>query len=137
MKIAVIDGLGGGLGSQIISRFKEKNLDKVELIALGTNAQATSRMISQGADRGATGENAIQVMSSEVDLIIGPVGIIIPNSMMGEVSTTIAETIAGSEAEKFLLSNRQPHVNFIGMADYSLNEMIDELITEVNKYIST
>ena len=100
MKIAVIDGLGGGLGSQIVSSLKKELTNETELIALGTNARATSNMIENGADHGATGENAVKVTTSMVDIIVGPLGIIIPNSMYGEITPVIAEAIADSEAKK-------------------------------------
>lgn len=135
MKIAVIDGLGGGLGSQIIASLKRELPDTIELIALGTNAGATSKMISKGADRGATGENAIRVTTKDVDIIVGPLGIIIPNSMLGEVTTAIAEAIADSPAKKILIGNKQPHVELVGLEEQSINELIGELTARVREYI--
>jgi len=135
VKIAVIDGLGGGLGSQIIAGLKRELPDTIELIALGTNAGATSKMISKGADMGATGENAIRVTTKDVDIIVGPLGIIIPNSMLGEVTTAIAEAIADSPAKKILIGNKQPHVELVGLEEQSINEFIGELTARVREYI--
>ena len=135
MKITVIDGLGGGLGSQIIDELNSKLANHVELIALGTNARATSNMIESGADWGATGENPIKVNSAEVDIIVGPLGIIIPNSMHGEITPVMAEAIADSKASKFLIGIRQPHVQIMGMKDLSINEMIEEVTKKIKSLI--
>ncbi|MBW2589984.1 MAG: DUF3842 family protein, partial [Deltaproteobacteria bacterium] len=90
-KICVIDGQGGGIGSTIIKKLKELFQETVEIIALGTNAIATAQMLKARANRGASGENAIVQTVKTVDIIIGPVGIIIANAMMGEVTPKIAK----------------------------------------------
>ncbi|NLM96664.1 MAG: DUF3842 family protein [Halanaerobiaceae bacterium] len=131
MKIAVVDGLGGGLGSQIVEGLKQLLVDSVEIIALGTNSQATSNMLERGASRGATGENAICYTVRGVDIIIGPIGIIIPNSMSGEITTTMAEAIVNSPAERILLGIKQSHVRIVGMKDISLNQLFKELKEEL------
>lgn len=136
MKIAVIDGLGGGLGCQVIKNFNDQFNNSVELIALGTNSGATSRMIKGGADRGATGENAIRKTAQKVDIISGPLGIIIPDAMLGEVTVSIAEAIADSPAERFLLGIKQPHVKLVGIREEaSINDLIGELTEKVKAYI--
>lgn len=131
MKIAIIDGLGGGLGSQIVNRLKD-NLNKdVELIALGTNAVATTKMIESGADSGATGENALKLNVKKVDVIIGPMGLIIPNSMKGEITIAMAEAISSCNAKKVIIGMKQPHVDMVGLVDKSLNELIDDAIAKI------
>jgi uncharacterized protein YaaW (UPF0174 family) len=90
-KICVIDGQGGGIGSTIIKKLKELFQETIEIIALGTNAIATAQMLKARANRGASGENAIVQTVKTVDIIIGPVGIIIANAMMGEVTPKIAK----------------------------------------------
>lgn len=135
MKIAVIDGLGGGLGSQIVRKIQETLNNLVEIMALGTNSKATSNMINNGASRGATGENAICYTIKDIDMIIGPIGIIIPNSMHGEITPVMAEAIVGSSAKKILIGIRQSHVKVIGMKDVSINELIDELTEKVKECI--
>ncbi|HKL12753.1 MAG TPA: DUF3842 family protein, partial [Halanaerobiales bacterium] len=72
MKVAVIDGLGGGLGAQIVERLSHRFKEEINILALGTNAVATSKMLEKGADEGATGENAIKLNVNKVDLIVGP-----------------------------------------------------------------
>lgn len=135
MKIAVIDGLGGGLGCQIVDSIKKLVNDSVEIIALGTNSQATSNMLSNGASKGATGENAICYTVISVDIIVGPIGIIIPNSMSGEITSTMAEAIVSSSAERILLGIRQHHVKIVGIKDISLNQLLKELREELKVYL--
>lgn len=140
MKIAVIDGLGGGLGSQIIASLKKeieaKKLKEIDIIALGTNSGATRRMIDKGADQGASGENAVKVMAKKVDIIAGPLGIIIPNSMLGEITQSMAEAIVDSPARVFLLGNKQSHVEMIGLQEKSINELTEELVKRIKEYIN-
>ncbi len=100
-KICVIDGQGGGIGATLIKYLKESFEERVEVIALGTNAIATSQMLKAGANRGASGENAICRMAFQCDLIVGPIAITWPNAMMGEVTTRMAEAVTSSPAMKF------------------------------------
>ena len=115
----VIDGQGGGIGATIIKRLREKFGDATEIVALGTNAIATSQMLKAKANRGASGENAIVRTVRQVDLIIGPVGIVIANSMMGEVTPKMAEAVAASDAKKLLLPLIQENVEIVGTAGNS------------------
>ena len=131
MKLVVIDGLGGGLGAQIISSIEKVLNDSVEIIALGSNSAATTRMIKEGASKGATGENAIKFSVNKADIIIGPIGIIVPNSMSGEITPVMAEAVASVSAEKYLIGIKQPHFNLIGLRDDSINEMIDDLVEKL------
>ncbi|MBU4604514.1 MAG: DUF3842 family protein, partial [Proteobacteria bacterium] len=103
MRICVIDGQGGGIGSVIIRRLKEEYAETVEVLALGSNAIATAQMMKAGANRGATGENAILVTIRDADVIIGPIGIVLANSMMGEITPAVAAAVASCRARKFLL----------------------------------
>ena len=136
MQLAVIDGMGGGLGARITSGLSERLAGhEVEIIALGTNARATSTMLEAGADWGASRDNAIQVMCERVDIVVGPVGIMIPNSMMGEISPEVAEAVASTGAERFLLAIDQPHFELIGTGDESLNELLQELIDAIEEHI--
>ncbi len=128
-KIGVIDGQGGGIGSAIIRKIKELYGETVEVVALGTNAIATAKMLKAGANRGASGENAIVQTTKSVDVILGPVGIIIAHAMMGEVTPGIAEGVAGSPAPKFLLPLSQENVTIIGVARLPLPHLIEELIS--------
>ena len=128
IKICVIDGQGGGIGSTIIKKVKEVYEERVEVIALGTNAIATAQMLKARANRGASGENAIVQTVKSVDVIIGPIGIIIAHAMMGEVTPGIAEAVAASPAAKFLIPLSQENVKIIGIAEQPLPHLIEELI---------
>ena len=136
MKIAVIDGMGGGIGSQAIERLKSLNSNDIEIIALGTNSQATSNMLKSGADDGSTGENAIVWMSKKVDIIIGPLAIIAANSMMGEISPRIAEAIASSNARKLLLPVSKCNIDVIGLENLQFKVIFNELIETIKKILN-
>jgi hypothetical protein len=128
-KIGVIDGQGGGIGSAIIKKIKELYGETVEIVALGTNAIATAQMLKAGANRGASGENAIVQTTKGVDVILGPLGIIIAHAMMGEVTPGIASGVAGSPAAKFLLPLSQENVTVVGVARQPMPHLIEELIS--------
>ncbi|MDR1588231.1 MAG: DUF3842 family protein, partial [Treponema sp.] len=100
--VLVIDGMGGGIGVQIIEKLREIDDRGREIIALGTNAVATERMVKAGALRGASGENAIRVSARTGDFILGPIGIVIINSLMGEITAGIAEAILSAPGERIL-----------------------------------
>jgi hypothetical protein len=135
MKIAVIDGMGGGIGAQIVGRLKPILHGDDSLIALGTNAIATGGMIKAGAQVGATGENAIVVTAPTADIVIGPIGIIIPNSLMGEISPAIATAIASCHAVKILVPLAQPHVELIGMESRPLSAILDDIAARVQELL--
>jgi hypothetical protein len=103
MNIAVVDGMGGGIGSQIISLLRQDLPSDVKIYALGTNSAATSNMMKEKANKGATGENSIVFVVNKVDVIVGSLGIIIPNSMLGEITPGIAKAIASCNAKKILI----------------------------------
>lgn len=130
-KICVIDGQGGGIGSTIIKKLKELFQETVEIIALGTNAIATAQMLKARANRGASGENAIVQTVKTVDIIIGPVGIVITNAMMGEVTPKIAKAVANSQAKKILIPLTQENIEIVGISSVPLPHLIEDLI-EVN-----
>ena len=136
MKIAVIDGKGGGIGCQVIERLKSFNSNDFEIIALGTNSQATSNMLKAGADDGATGENAIAWMSKRVDIIIGPLAIISANSMMGEISPKMAEAIASSNARKLLLPVSRCNIDIIGLDNMQFKTIFNELTDFIKKILN-
>lgn len=131
MRIAVVDGMGGGIGAQIVQRLKAVVRPPHSILALGANASATSAMVKAGADIGATGENAIAFNAAKVGCISGPVGIVIPNSMMGEISPAIATAVASSETVKVLIPLQQAHVEFVGVESRPLSQMLDELAERV------
>jgi len=132
--ICVIDGQGGGMGCAAIRMLREKFGDDIGITALGTNSIATSQMLKAKANRGATGQNAIARTVKSVDVIIGPVGIIIAHAMMGEVTPGIAEAIALSPAKKLLIPLTQENVEIIGISHFPLPRLIELLIQENLKY---
>ena len=124
MIIAVIDGMGGGIGAQIVTQLRQELPLDVEIIALGTNAVATEKMMKARASRGASGENAIRVSIGQADFILAPIGVVIPNSLMGEVTPAIAEAIAGARGRKLLLPINQPHFEVVGIEWKPLTKQI-------------
>ncbi len=128
MRICVIDGQGGGIGSAIIKKLKEAFDESVEIIALGTNAIATAQMLKARANRGASGENAIVRMVSQADLVVAPIGIVMAHAMMGEVTPRIAEAVAACPAKKFFVPLTQENVDIVGMPTTPLPPLIETLI---------
>ena len=133
--IAVIDGQGGGIGSAMIKRLRETLAEEVEVIGLGTNAMATGMMLKAGANKGASGENAIVQTVKTVDIITGTMSIVLANSMMGELTPKMAEAIASSPALKFLLSLRIPEMEIVGAPKEPLPHLIDQLIKRIQEVV--
>ena len=134
--VVVIDGQGGGIGSAIIKRLREVFAEEVEVIGLGTNAMATGAMLKAGANKGASGENAIVQTVKTADIIVGATGIVLANSMMGELTPKMAEAIASSPALKFLLPLKMPETEIIGAPKEPLPHLIDMLIKRVKEIIN-
>jgi hypothetical protein len=129
-RICVIDGQGGGIGSTVIKKLKELYGEDIEIIALGTNAIATSQMLKAKANRGASGENAIVQTTGKVDIIIGTIGIMMAHSMMGEVTLKMVEAIASSPAKKILIPISQENVEIVGAPSVPLPHLIENLVQE-------
>ncbi len=129
-QICIIDGQGGGIGSATIKKLREHFEESIDIIALGTNAIATAQMLKAKANRGASGENAIVQTVQKMDMIIGPIGIIMANSMMGEVTPAIAAAIASSPAKKILIPLSQENIEIAGLTPQPLPHLIEELVQE-------
>lgn len=127
-RIAVIDGQGGGIGSAIIKKIKEQYQETVEVWALGTNAVATAQMMKAHANRGATGENAICHCAREVDIIIGPISILVAHAMMGEVTPAMVHALGSSRAHKLLLPLTQEPITIVGAVREPLPHLVDKLV---------
>ena len=128
MRIAIIDGQGGGIGKALVEKLRQAFESRVEIIALGTNSLATSLMLKAGANEGATGENAIAYNVSKVDFIVGPVGIISANSLLGELTPLMAKAISESAAKKVLIPLNRCNVIVAGVENKTLPHYIDDAI---------
>ena len=133
MMIAVIDGMGGGIGAQIVSSLREELPSYVEVYALGTNSIATSAMMRAHANKGATGENAIVVSSKKANVIVSPISIVMPNSMMGEVTNAISEAVCDSEAVKILLPIMPENFDIVGIEMKPLSLLIKDTIEVIKR----
>jgi hypothetical protein len=134
-RFCVIDGQGGGIGAALIKHLKEVYGEHVELIALGTNAIATAQMLKAGANRGASGENAIVQTVRTADLIMGPIAITWANAMLGEVTSGIAAAITSSPAPKVLLPLTQESVVLVGVILEPLPHLIQRMVREIIKEV--
>ena len=134
MKIAVIDAQGGGIGKVIVEQLRKALGTGVEIIVLGTNALATSAMMKAGANEGATGENAICYSSRHVDVIVGTIGIIAANSMLGEVTPAMAQAISESPAKKILVPFNRCHIEVVGTTGETLPQLIESLVKAVQRF---
>ena len=130
MKILVIDGQGGSMGRSLIASLL-RELPGAQIIAVGTNAAATAAMIKGGASVGATGENAVIYNAARCDVIVGPIGVIVPNAMYGEVSPAAAQAVGMSDAAKVLIPSTQCNVSVVGAEYRALAEAIAEAVRMV------
>jgi len=129
MQICVIDGQGGGIGSLIIRKLRDTFDASIDITALGTNAIATAQMLKARANRGASGENAIVRTVRGMDIVIGPMAIVLAHAMMGEVTPRVAEAVSASPAKKFLIPLSQEDVHIVGLPTIPLPPLI-EMLTE-------
>ncbi len=134
MKVLVIDAQGGGLGRQLIQSIREKHKD-LDITCVGTNSLATNAMLKAGANRAATGENAIIVNTQRADIIIGPIGILLTNSMYGEITSKMAEAISVSRAKRILIPFLHDDNVIVGVNDYSMKKLISLALKELEKNI--
>jgi hypothetical protein len=135
LTIIVIDGMGGGIGVELVSQLRKEFADETNIIALGTNAVATDRMLHAKANKGATGENAIRSTIHTGDFIIGPIGIILPDGLMGEVTKEIASIVMNSRGKKILIPVSHPDIKIVGLQNESLSELIEKSIVELKRII--
>ena len=132
MHILVIDGQGGGIGKQLVEEIR-KALPEALITAAGTNSIATSAMIKAGADNGATGENAVIVGCRNADIIAGPMGIVIADSLLGEITPSMAVAVGQSSALRILLPVNRCKNLIIGIADMDIATMIKKAAEEIKK----
>lgn len=135
MKIAVVDGQGGGIGKLIVEKLRNVFENEIVILALGTNAFATSLMLKAGANEGASGENAILFNTSKVDIIIGTIGIVCANSMLGELTPIMAKSISESPAVKVLIPLNRCNIQVAGTKAEPLPYYIDDAINMVREIL--
>lgn len=128
MIITVIDGQGGGLGAALISRLKDKLGGEHQLIAVGCNALATSAMLKAGAQRGATGENAVCYNAARSDLILGPIGLLSANALLGEVSPAMANAVSAAPGRKILIPSSSCGILVAGATGLKLEDALQSAV---------
>ena len=133
MKLMVMDGQGGGIGATIIKGLRTSIGNDPEILALGTNSIATSRMMKAGANKGGTGENAIIQTSKRVDVIVGPLAILMANSMMGEVTPGMAVAVSSSGAQKILIPLTQEQVSIAGVSGEPLPHLVGQAVKMIKE----
>jgi hypothetical protein len=130
--IVVVDGMGGGIGAQLIGKVRDfidkERSGEWDIVALGTNSAATERMTKAGAHRGPTGENALKRSVGQGKFILGPIGIVLPNSLMGEISPAMAEAVLDAPAVRILVPIQQDHFVLAGFEPLSLGKMVERAV---------
>lgn len=134
MNILVIDGQGGLLGGQVIKAINEKYPDN-EIVAVGTNAVATSAMIKSGAKNAASGENPVVVGCRKADVIIGPIGIVVADSLFGEITPEMAVAVGQSNAVKILIPVNRCENLVAGVSNLTVSELIDDTMSKLKMII--
>ncbi len=133
VRVLIIDGQGGRMGAQLVEGLKDA-VPSACITAVGTNAIATSAMVKAGAQQAATGENAVVVNSRRADIIAGPLGIVMADSLLGEITASMAAAVAQSEAFKVLLPvNRCNHV-VVGVQDLSMGQLIAQAVQRISQF---
>lgn len=135
MKTLIIDGQGGGLGRAITAALRQAVPD-LALIALGTNAIATTAMLKAGAQQGATGESAIRWQCRDAGLILGPTGLLTAGALLGEISPAIAAAVGESPAHKLLIPSDRCNVQVIGVKPQSMDDAVRELVERVRVMVT-
>lgn len=134
MKILIIDGQGGGLGRQLVTAVKEQ-YPEIEVLAVGTNSAATNAMLRAGADRAATGENSVVVASGQADVIMGPLGMVIADSMLGEITPHMALAVGRSRAKRILVPVSQCDNIVAGTQDISMAQNVQNAVAVLQTLI--
>lgn len=134
MNVLVVDGQGGQLGGQLIKLLKD-NFEDIKIIAVGTNAMATSTMLKVGANQAATGENPLIVACRKADIIIGPIGIVIADSLWGEITPQMAIAVGQAEAVRILLPINKCDNIVAGISDLSTTTILNDVIEKMKSII--
>lgn len=129
-RLVVIDGQGGGFGRRLIEGVRAAGI-KSEIVAVGLNSMATSAMLKAGADAGATGENAAVVNAARADVLAGPLGLVMADSMLGECSAAVALAVAHSPAVRVLIPTAKCGTQIAGLCEMPLGEAIADAVQKV------
>ena len=132
MRITVIDGQGGQLGAQLVREIRTQ-LPQMTLTAVGTNAAATAAMLKAGADHAATGENPVIVACRRSDVIVGPIGIVIADAMLGEVTPQMAAAVGASDARRILIPMNKCDTQIAGVPELTTTVLIDDVLRRLKK----
>ena len=130
MTVLIVDGQGGRLGKQLVKEVRER-FPQLPLMAVGTNSMATESMLKAGADRAATGENAVVVACRKADVIIGPVGIVIADALLGEVTPTMAKAVGQSEAVRILLPSDKCDTFIAGVCSAGMSALVEDAMDKL------
>ena len=134
MNILVIDAQGGGMGRMLVEGLK-RAMPEQPVIAVGTNALATSAMLRGGADQAATGENAIRVTAAKADIILAPIGMVLADAMLGEVTAEMAVAVGRSPAHKILLPVSRCQTSVVGVQKMTMAEAVERAVAEAEARI--
>lgn len=135
MNILIIDAQGGGIGRVLVAAVRQ-NIPAAEITAVGTNSTATSAMIKAGAHHAATGENAVIVGCKTADVIAGPVGIVIADSLFGEISPAMAAAVGQSRAKRILIPVGQCGNVVVGVGEKNVSALVQEAVRAIKELLS-
>lgn len=130
MTVLIVDGQGGRLGKQLVKEVRER-FPQLSLMAVGTNSMATESMLKAGADRAATGENAVVVACRKADVIIGPVGIVIADALLGEVTPAMAKAVGQSDAVRILLPSDKCDTFIAGVGSTGMSALVEDAMEKL------
>lgn len=132
MDLLVIDAQGGGIGKQVVAAVK-REFPQLKVTAVGTNSAATSAMLKAGADEAATGENPVVVCCRKADLIVGPIGIVIADALLGEITPKMAAAVGQSRARRILIPVNHCDNRIVGVPDLSVGKLVEGVLEEIRK----
>ena len=134
LNVVIMDAQGGGIGKSLTEQLK-KLLPQQRIVAVGTNSLATAAMLKAGADQGATGENAIRVTAASADLILGPIGLVLCDAMLGEITGVMACAVGSSPAHKILVPVNKCQLTVAGCEPLTMSEAVSRAVREAVQYL--
>lgn len=135
MEVLIIDAQGGGVGRQLVAAIKEADLPGIRVTAVGTNSAAATAMRKAGADAVATGENAVVVCSRKADVIMGPIGIVIADALLGEITPAMAAAVGQSRARRLLLPMNHCDNIVIGVQELNIAMLVRKAVEELKAIV--